>query len=391
MKRTILEVKDLKTYFYTEAGVVPSVDGVSFTLKEGETLGIVGESGSGKSVTSLSIMRLIEPPGAIVGGQVLFQGQDLLQLSENEMRKRRGRDIAMIFQEPLSALNPVFRIGDQIREALMNHFPISKTEARERTLELLRQVRIPRPESVYRAYPFELSGGMRQRAMIAMAMACKPKLLIADEPTTALDVSIQAQILNIMRTVTREEGTSIILITHDLGVIAEMADRVAVMYAGQLVEECDVFTLFRQPRHPYTQGLLKSTPRLHALTETLETIEGSVPDPLHFPKGCRFHPRCPYASDICRTKEPPVLEVDEEHRVRCVLYEDSSGGAVSRAKAAGSNPAAAERASSDVEAGRSEPTGADGQRTPADGGAERPAGTDGRAIGTNGEKGAGTS
>ena len=328
MKQTILEVKNLRTYFYTENGIAPSVDGVSFSLKEGETLGIVGESGSGKSVTSLSIMRLIDQPGKIVEGEVIFLNQDLLQQKEHSMRKIRGKEMAMIFQEPLTALNPVFRIGHQIQEALINHQNMGKKEAKQRTMELLRQVQISRPESVYKAYPHELSGGMRQRAMIAMAISCKPKLLIADEPTTALDVSIQAQILKIMRKINKEEGNSIILITHDLGVIAEMADRVAVMYAGQIVEECDVFTLFKDPKHPYTRGLMKSTPTMKRISEKLDTINGSVPNPLQMPEGCRFHPRCPSATDRCTSSEPGIEEVEADHQVRCFLYTDDVNDAV---------------------------------------------------------------
>ncbi|WP_010272475.1 ABC transporter ATP-binding protein [Paenibacillus senegalensis] len=322
MSSQALKIDGLKTYFYTENGVVPSVDGVSFHINQGETLGIVGESGSGKSVTSLSVMRLIEKPGKIVEGEIQFGDRSLLQISEAEMRKIRGRDITMIFQEPLTALNPVFTIGHQISEALINHLKMSKAEAKKRTLELLKQVRIARPESVFNSYPHELSGGMRQRAMIAMAISCDPKLLIADEPTTALDVSIQAQVLQIMKDIVRERGNSILLITHDLGVIAEMADRVVVMYAGQIVEQCDVFTLFKSPKHPYTKGLLKSTPRLDQLTETLESIEGSVPNPLSMPAGCRFHPRCPYAKPICESVSPQLQGDGSIHEIRCLMYDD---------------------------------------------------------------------
>lgn len=323
MNRQALQINDLKTYFYTENGVVPSVDGVSFRLKYGETLGIVGESGSGKSVTSLSVMRLIEKPGKIVEGEIRFGDRDLLQMSEGEMRKIRGRDITMIFQEPLTALNPVFTIGYQISEALMNHLNMGKAAAKKRALELLAQVRIARPESVFNSYPHELSGGMRQRAMIAMAISCSPKVLIADEPTTALDVSIQAQVLQIMKDIVRDNGSSILLITHDLGVIAEMADRVAVMYAGQIVEQCDVFTLFKAPKHPYTRGLLKSTPRLDHLKETLDSIEGSVPNPLSMPSGCRFHPRCPYARPVCQIQSPQLQQNGESmQEIRCLMYED---------------------------------------------------------------------
>ncbi|NOU96885.1 ATP-binding cassette domain-containing protein [Paenibacillus sp. LMG 31456] len=320
MNQPVLQVKGVKTHFFTENGAVPSVDGITFNLFKGEILGIVGESGSGKSVTSLSVMRLIEHPGKIVEGEIRYQDRDLLQLEESEMRRIRGREIGMIFQEPLTALNPVFRIGHQIQESLMNHYKLNKQEAKQRVLELLRRVNIARPESVYEAFPHELSGGMRQRAMIAMAISCNPKILIADEPTTALDVTIQAQILRIMKEIIEKEGSSVILITHDLGVIAEMADRVAVMYAGQIVEQCDVFTLFREPKHPYTKGLLKSTPKLHNLKETLDSIEGSVPNPLFMPSGCRFHPRCPYATESCTKHEPELIEPAPDHQVRCLMY-----------------------------------------------------------------------
>ncbi|GIP33430.1 ABC transporter ATP-binding protein [Paenibacillus sp. J2TS4] len=327
MDQNALEVQNLKTYYYTENGTVPSVDGVTFHVKQGETLGIVGESGSGKSVTTLSVMRLIEKPGKIIAGEIRFAGRNLLDLSESEMRKIRGKEISMIFQEPLTALNPVFSVGYQIREALMNHLKLDKAAAKQRTLELLKQVRISRPESVYHAYPHELSGGMRQRAMIAMAISCHPQILIADEPTTALDVSIQAQILRIMKQIIKEEGSSILLITHDLGVIAEMADRVAVMYAGQIVEQCDVYTLFEAPRHPYTRGLLKSTPRLHQLEDTLDSIEGTVPNPLFMPSGCRFHTRCPYAKPICGEQEPNLYEeASSRHEVRCLMHEPEFAG-----------------------------------------------------------------
>ncbi|PYI55620.1 ABC transporter ATP-binding protein [Paenibacillus flagellatus] len=327
MARPVLEVSGLSTSFFTDNGVVPSVDGVSFDLREGETLGIVGESGSGKSVTTLSIMGLIEPPGRIVQGEIRFRGENLLQLDAERMRRIRGRDIAMIFQEPLTALNPVFRIGRQIEEMLLTHTAMSKEEAKRETLSLLKKVMIPRPESVYEAYPHELSGGMRQRAMIAMAIACKPSVLIADEPTTALDVSIQAQVIRLMKDLIRSEGGSILLITHDLGVVAELADRVAVMYAGQIVEQCDVFTLFRSPKHPYTQGLLKSTPQLFGQPDTLESIDGSVPNPLFLPPGCRFHPRCAYATDDCRTKRPELNEIGPGHLARCLLAEREAAAA----------------------------------------------------------------
>lgn len=321
-KQVLLDVQDLKTYFYTENGVVPSVDGVSFQINKGETVGIVGESGSGKSVTSLSIMGLLSKPGKIVGGKIQFDGQDLVSLSQREMRRIRGNEISMIFQEPLTSLNPVFTVGFQIAEAIRLHQKANKAEAKEKTIELLKKVGIPRPDKVYSSYPHALSGGMRQRVMIAMALSCNPKLLIADEPTTALDVTIQAQILHLMKQLIRDYGTSIIMITHDLGVVAEMVDRVIVMYAGQVVEQTDVFTLFSQPRHPYTLGLLKSTPKIHELKAELESIEGTVPNPSNMPKGCRFAPRCPYAMDKC-VKDVPRLEVlNPGHQVRCWLHED---------------------------------------------------------------------
>ncbi|EGL81759.1 oligopeptide/dipeptide ABC transporter, ATPase subunit [Caldalkalibacillus thermarum TA2.A1] len=328
-KQKLLEVRDLQTHFFTEDGVIPSVDGVTFDVHKGETLAIVGESGCGKSVTSLSIMRLVSEPGKIMRGQILFEGKDLTKLSEREMRSIRGNEIAMIFQEPLTSLNPVFTVGDQVAEVLRLHQKLSRKQAKERTIQLLRKVGIPRSDKVYDAYPHELSGGMRQRVMIAMALSCNPKLLIADEPTTALDVTIQAQILRLMRELTEEFHTSIMLITHDLGVVAEMADRVIVMYAGQVVEKTDVFTLFKSPKHPYTQGLLNSTPKIHELKDELESIEGTVPPPSNMPKGCRFHPRCPHATAQCVKHEPALKEVDLGHEVRCWLYEDAEEAVIS--------------------------------------------------------------
>lgn len=316
----LLEVNDLKTYFYTEDGVVRSVDGVTFHVNKGETVAIVGESGCGKSVTSYAILRLISPPGKIAGGEIIFNNQDLTKLSEKEMRKIRGNEISMIFQEPLTSLNPVFTVGAQISEAIILHQNVSKAEAREKSIEMLKKVGIPRAEKVYDSYPHALSGGMRQRVMIAMALSCNPKLLIADEPTTALDVTIQAQILNLMLQLKEELGTSIILITHDLGVVAESADRVIVMYAGQVVEEADVFSLFKDPKHPYTKGLLASTPKIHEDRERLISIPGTVPSPLAWPKGCRFYARCAYAQPICK-EQPPQLKEYGGHQIRCWLYE----------------------------------------------------------------------
>jgi len=321
-KKPLLEVKNLKTYFYTEDGIVKAVDGVDFEVYPGETLGIVGESGSGKSVTSLSIMRLLDPNGEIIeGSQIIFEGKNLLELSDDEMRKIRGNDIAMIFQEPMVALNPVFTIGEQIMEAILLHQDVSKTEARKMAIEMLQKVGIPEPEKRIDEYPHELSGGMRQRAMIAMALSCRPKLLIADEPTTALDVTIQAQILELMKELQKEYGMAIILITHDVGVIAENADRVVVMYGGMVMETANVRELFKEMRHPYTWGLLNSLPRLDIEQERLYNIPGIVPDPLHFPPGCRFNTRCEFADEKCRKEIPPLYEVNKEHFSRCFHYQ----------------------------------------------------------------------
>jgi oligopeptide/dipeptide ABC transporter ATP-binding protein len=316
-------VQNLKTSFFTEDGVVPAVDDVSFAVGRGETLGIVGESGCGKSVTSLSIMRLIpDPPGRIVAGRVLFHGEDLLTKTGDQMRQIRGKNISMIFQEPMTSLNPVYTVGDQIEEALYTHLVLTRKETKERALDLLRLVGIPSPVSRYRNYPFELSGGMRQRVMIAMALACNPDLLIADEPTTALDVTIQAQILELMKETQVKLGSAIIMITHDLGVIAETADHVMVMYAGQAVEKAEVGALFDKPLHPYTQGLMKSIPEIEEETERLTAIDGVVPSPLHMPKGCRFHPRCPFAKRLCVERPPQLIEAEPGHTVRCLIYTD---------------------------------------------------------------------
>lgn len=321
MADRLLEVRGLKTYFYTEDGVVPAVDGVDFTIDKGETLGIVGESGCGKSVTSLSIMKLIpDPPGKIVDGEIMFEGADLLKKTEAEMRKIRGNDISMIFQEPMTSLNPVFTIGNQIMEAIILHQNLDKSAAREKAIEMLHLVGIPSPERRVDEYPHQLSGGMRQRVMIAMALSCNPKLLIADEPTTALDVTIQAQILDLMRHLRDEFGTSIMLITHDLGVIAELAERVVVMYAGKIVERADVKLLFGDPMHPYTLGLLGSIPKLTEQQDRLQVIDGVVPDPAFMPQGCRFHPRCHEAREICRVEEPDLLQHKPGHEVACWKY-----------------------------------------------------------------------
>jgi len=316
-KKLLLEVKNLKTYFFTEDGIVKAVDGVDFEVYKGETLGIVGESACGKSVTAFSIMRLLDYPGKTVGEEVIFKGENLLKKTEDEMRRIRGKEIAMIFQEPMTALNPVLTVGFQISEALMTHFKISKKEALKKSIELLKKVEIPIPEQRVNEYPHQLSGGMRQRAMIAMAMSCDPVLLIADEPTTALDVTIQAQILDLMKSLLREFNGSLIMITHDLGVIAEIADRIAVMYAGKVVEYADKKTIFHSPLHPYTFGLLTSIPRLDVEIKRLNVIPGIVPNPLHFPTGCKFNPRCRFATNKCREEEPTLIKVEEGHLVRC--------------------------------------------------------------------------
>jgi oligopeptide/dipeptide ABC transporter ATP-binding protein len=327
--KPLLEVKGLKTYFYTEDGVVRAVDGVNFEVYPGEVLGLVGESGCGKSVTSLSIMRLISKPGRIDEGQILLDGEDLLKLPEEEMIKVRGNRISMIFQQPQTALNPVFKVGDQLAEVLDVHQDLGKEAGWKRAIALLKMVGVPDPERRVEAYPHELSGGMAQRVMIAMALACVPELLIADEPTTALDVTIQAQILDLMRDLRREMGTSVILITHDLGVVAEMAERVAVMYAGEIVEQTDVNSLFDQPLHPYTQGLIGSIPILGEIKEKLDVIPGSVPNLVNLPPGCRFAPRCQarfkYNCTICAEVKPELEEVKPGHSVRCWLYQNAEG------------------------------------------------------------------
>jgi peptide/nickel transport system ATP-binding protein len=314
----LLEVRDLRTAFTNDAGTFNAVDGVSLTLEEGQTLGLVGESGCGKSVTALSIMGLVaSPPGRIVGGEILFEGADLLKLPRARMREIRGDRIAMIFQEPMTSLNPAFTIGDQIMEGILRHRTIGREAARRQAIGMLERVRMPSPERRFGEHPHKLSGGMRQRAMIAMALACRPRLLIADEPTTALDVTIQAQILELMRELREETGTAIILITHDLGVVAELAQDVAVMYSGRIVEKSGVRELFARPQHPYTIGLLGSIPKLHVEQERLPAIDGQVPDPLTAPRGCRFEPRCPFATERCRAEEPPLDEVAPGQLARC--------------------------------------------------------------------------
>jgi peptide/nickel transport system ATP-binding protein len=314
----LLELRDLRTYFFTDAGIMPSVDGVSYKIHRGKTLGVVGESGCGKSVTAMSILQLIpSPPGRIVSGQILFEGQDLTRLSLSQMRRIRGNNIAMIFQEPMTSLNPVYTVGDQIMESLILHLKRSEEQAKEMAIELLRQVGIPSPEARFDEYPHQLSGGMRQRVMIAIALACRPQLLIADEPTTALDVTIQAQILELIQSLQAEYGMSILLITHDLGVVAEYADHVAVMYAGKVVEYASAQALFSAPAHPYTRGLFRSIPSVGPRRARLDTIPGMVPSPLNFPSGCRFRTRCPFATALCAEKEPPLLPLGDEHSVAC--------------------------------------------------------------------------
>jgi oligopeptide/dipeptide ABC transporter ATP-binding protein len=317
----LLRVRDLTTRFSTHEGTVHAVEGVSFTIEKGKTLGLVGESGCGKSVTALSIMRLIPtPPGRIVGGEVIFEGQNLLQYGERRMRGIRGEKISMIFQEPMTSLDPVFSIGHEIMETVRLHQGLRRTRAKKQAVEALRTVGIPDPERRITSYPHELSGGMRQRAMIAMALSCNPSLLIADEPTTALDVTIQAQILRLIDDLKQKFGTSVLLITHDLGVVAEMCDFVAVMYAGHIIEYTDVLTLFEKPLHPYTVGLNRSIPRLDIETERLDTIQGLVPSLVDLPAGCPFHPRCSKVMPVCRKTMPRLLATEKKHLVMCHLY-----------------------------------------------------------------------
>ncbi len=321
----LLEVKDLRTYFYTDDGIVKAVDGVDFEVKVGETIGIVGESGCGKSITAMSILRLIQcPPGKIVSGEILFNGEDLIKVTEKRIREIRGNSISMIFQEPMTSLNPVFTAGYQIEEILKLHQNLSDDEARDKAVEMIRMVGIPNPERIANEYPHQLSGGMRQRIMIAMALACRPKMLIADEPTTALDVTIQAQILDLMNELKNKLNTSIMLITHDLGVIAEMADHVIVMYSGKVVEDAPTIELFENPKHPYTIGLMSSIPSLAKEGQRLETIPGVVPNPLYLPKGCYFHPRCKYATRKCRETQPELVEVAPGHKSACLRAEEVS-------------------------------------------------------------------
>ena len=321
----LLDIKNLRTQFFTEGGVVHAVDGIDFSVRRGEVVGLVGESGCGKSVTSLSIMRLISQPGRIVDGRILFDNEDLVALPESRMVNIRGNRVSMIFQQPQSSLNPVFRVGDQLAEVLQIHQDVGKEVGERRAIELLAMVGVPDPESRAKAFPHELSGGMAQRVMIAMALACVPELLIADEPTTALDVTIQAQILDLMRNLRTKMDTAIILITHDLGVVAEMCDRVNVMYAGRIVEQAPVVELFKTPKHPYTVALIGSTPMLGHADKPLTTIPGSVPNLVDLPTGCKFWPRCTARIqpnlEICNQEEPPLRAIAANHTVRCWLYE----------------------------------------------------------------------
>ena len=329
---TLLNVRDLRTYFHTEDGLVKAVDGVNFTIEKGKTFALVGESGCGKSVTAFSIMQLLMmPPARIASGRIELLGRNLLDLSERQMREVRGGQVSMIFQEPMTSLNPVFTCGIQIVEAIELHQKVRGRAAREIAVDMLNKVGIPDPEQRFREYPHQLSGGMRQRVMIAMALSCNPRLLIADEPTTALDVTIQAQILDLLAEIQRTDALGIMLITHDLAVVAEVAHRVAVMYASKIVEHTDKDTLFARPLHPYTLGLFRSIPRLGEMAERLDTIPGNVPNPLNFPTGCKFHPRCPVGRDKprCRTEEPALREVAPDHHVacwECAGYEAAADG-----------------------------------------------------------------
>ncbi len=323
----LLEVNNLQTHFPTRAGIVKAVNDVSFYINEGELLGLVGESGCGKSITALSVMRLIAPPGKIVGGEIKFKGEELLKASDMRMREIRGNDIAMIFQDPMTSLNPVFTVGEQIAEALRLHRNLNKKQAHEAAIAAMKEVSIPDPSRRVNDYPHQLSGGMRQRIMIAMALACNPELLIADEPTTALDVTIQAQILELLDGLRKTRKLAVLLITHDLGVVAEVADRVCVMYTGKIVEESGVDEIFEKPKHPYTQGLLKSVPKLSGneikKVSRLQTIEGTVPSPTNLPNGCHFAPRCQFCMEgICTTGEIPLYQIGDEIKVRCVLYDE---------------------------------------------------------------------
>lgn len=317
---SVLSIQDLKTYFYTRYGAVRAVDGVDIQVDGNQVVGIVGESGCGKTTVAFSIMQLVKRPGRIVGGKILFRDRDLLQLTDAEMRKIRGKDIAMVFQDPMTFLNPVLTIGDQIAETILLHQNVEKREVENKVIEALQLVSIPSPARIQKYYPHQLSGGMCQRVLISIALACRPSLLIADEPTTALDVTIQAQILDLMRRLQRELSLSIMIITHNLGIVADICDRIVVMYAGKVVEKADIATIFDNPAHPYTIGLLESVLTIEKSKEKLKTIEGTVPDLIQPPKGCRFGPRCPKAKDICLREEPAEVEIGKSHRVSCWLF-----------------------------------------------------------------------
>lgn len=328
MEKPVLEVNGLETHFFTDNGQIPAVDNIHFHVNKGEVLGIVGESGSGKSVTSLSIMNLIQSPGKIVGGEILFKGENLVQFSEKRMRGIRGNEIGMIFQEPMTSLNPVFTIGNQIIEGIRIHKKLNKKQAWAHSIENLKRVGLPRVEELMNEYPHQLSGGMRQRVMIAMAMSCDPEVLIADEPTTALDVTIQAQILELMKKLNREMNTSIIMITHDLGVVSEMCDRIVVMYSGKIVEEGTTWDIFKRPKHPYTIGLLKSVPDVRTRKKRLYSIPGNVPKPGSIKNGCHFAPRCNFSFDKCFEVTPELVEVGNGQRSRCWLHEKEENAEV---------------------------------------------------------------
>ncbi len=317
---TIFQIRGLKTQFFTSKGIVPAVDGVDITVKRGEAVGLVGESGCGKSMTAMSVMQLLKYPGRVVEGEILVNGEDLLKKTKKEMDEIRGNKVSMIFQEPMTSLNPVYTIGKQVSEAILTHEKVSKEEAKQRAIEIFRKVGIPEPEKRYNVYPHQLSGGLRQRVMIGMAMVCNPMLMIADEPTTALDVTIEAQILYLMNQLQKEQGTAIVMITHNLGVVAESCDYVYVMYAGKIMEEAPVKELFKNPMHPYTFGLMNSIPKMTESKEHLYTIPGLVPNLLHLPQGCRFCPRCDKAMKICTMYQPDLYETEDGHKVRCFLY-----------------------------------------------------------------------
>ncbi len=321
-----LQISNLKSHFFTSKGVVPAVDGVSIDVPPGKIIGLVGESGCGKSMTAMSVMGLLRHPGRVVDGKILLEGRDITHLSRKELSKIRGNEISMIFQEPMTSLNPVYPVGKQVQEAILLHQKVSKEEAKQRVIDIFKEVGIPEPEKRYRSFPHQLSGGLRQRVMIGMAMVCRPKVMIADEPTTALDVTIQAQILRLMKRLRDELGTSIILITHNMGVVAEVCDYVYVMYAGNVMEQAETFELFERTRHPYTQGLLKSIPKLDTKEERLYTIEGVVPNLLHLPKGCNFCNRCDQATEQCFLEKPGLYETGKGHKVRCFRYEGEVKG-----------------------------------------------------------------